>query len=292
MVFEGQDLVVLREDEVREIRGSDIAMIFQDPMTSLNPVLTIQEQMVETIQAHRKVSKEDAQARAIELLDMVGIPNPAARLKSFPHQFSGGMRQRVMIAMALALEPKLLIADEPTTALDVTIQAQVLELLRRLTTESSSRAHPHHPRPRRRRRDDAADQRHVRRLHRRDCVDRRPVRPSVAPLYGRPAPLDPAPRRGDRCGAHPDRGPAARHASSADRLPIRPSLRLADRRLLDGEPDAAAAHRGRADRHDRPGCDAPDRLPQSADPERGPRRATADAPASPPPRPRPGCSTS
>jgi oligopeptide/dipeptide ABC transporter ATP-binding protein len=135
VLFDGQDLGRLSASEVRDIRGSDIAMIFQDPMTSLNPVLTIEEQMVETIQAHRKVGREDARTRAVELLGMVGIPKPEARLKDFPHQFSGGMRQRVMIAMALALQPKLLIADEPTTALDVTIQAQVLELLKNLTTE-------------------------------------------------------------------------------------------------------------------------------------------------------------
>ncbi len=133
VLFDGQDLTKLREDELRAIRGRDIAMIFQDPMTSLNPVLTIEEQMVETIQAHKEISKADARLRAIELLSLVGIPKPEARLKSFPHQFSGGMRQRVMIAMALALAPKLMIADEPTTALDVTIQAQVLELLRDLT---------------------------------------------------------------------------------------------------------------------------------------------------------------
>ena len=136
VLFDGQDLTKLREDELRAIRGRDIAMIFQDPMTSLNPVLTIEEQMVETIQAHKEMPKEDARRRAIELLRLVGIPKPETRLKSFPHQFSGGMRQRVMIAMALALAPKLMIADEPTTALDVTIQAQVLELLRDLTEES------------------------------------------------------------------------------------------------------------------------------------------------------------
>jgi oligopeptide/dipeptide ABC transporter ATP-binding protein len=113
-------------------------MIFQDPMTSLNPVLTIEEQLVETIRAHRKIDSDAARARAVELLTMVGIPSPESRLRDFPHQFSGGMRQRVMIAIALALAPKLLIADEPTTALDVTIQAQVLDLLRNLTTEGKT----------------------------------------------------------------------------------------------------------------------------------------------------------
>ena len=136
VMFDGQDLLQLREEEVRDIRGRDIAMIFQDPMTSLNPVLTIEEQMTETIRAHKKTTKADARSRAIEILEMVGIPHPEDRLKAFPHMFSGGMRQRVMIAMALALEPRLMIADEPTTALDVTIQAQVLELLKRLTTET------------------------------------------------------------------------------------------------------------------------------------------------------------
>jgi oligopeptide transport system ATP-binding protein len=138
VMFDGLDLVTLSERDLRDIRGREIAMIFQDPMTSLNPVLTIEEQMIETIQAHKRTTKEDARKRAIDLLAMVGIPRPETRLKSFPHEFSGGMRQRVMIAIALALEPRLMIADEPTTALDVTIQAQVLELLSRLTTDSDT----------------------------------------------------------------------------------------------------------------------------------------------------------
>jgi oligopeptide transport system ATP-binding protein len=134
-VFEGRDLVGLSDAELRRIRGKEIAMIFQDPMTSLNPVLTIGRQIREALETHFDMEKEEAERRAAELLDRVGIPSADARLRDYPHQFSGGMRQRAMIAMALACEPKLLIADEPTTALDVTIQAQILDLLRELVAE-------------------------------------------------------------------------------------------------------------------------------------------------------------
>ena len=133
--FEGRNLIGLSDEELRTIRGKEIAMIFQDPMTSLNPVLTIGRQLREPLETHFDMDKKEAKARAVELLDRVGIPSAKSRLKDYPHQFSGGMRQRAMIAMALACEPKLLIADEPTTALDVTIQAQILGLLRELVAE-------------------------------------------------------------------------------------------------------------------------------------------------------------
>ena len=135
IVFNGQDILKMSDEQVRSIRGNDIAMIFQDPMTSLNPVLTVNRQISEALQLHLGMNKQQARARTVELLKMVGIPNAEERVDQYPHQFSGGMRQRVMIAMALSCNPKLLIADEPTTALDVTIQAQILDLMRTLQTE-------------------------------------------------------------------------------------------------------------------------------------------------------------
>jgi oligopeptide transport system ATP-binding protein len=135
IIFDGTNLLDLDEDEMRKIRGRRIAMIFQDPMTSLNPVLRIGKQMTESLMLHLHMSNSQARKRSVELLGMVGIPSPERRLDDYPHQFSGGMRQRVMIAMALSCNPELLIADEPTTALDVTIQAQILELINRLKRE-------------------------------------------------------------------------------------------------------------------------------------------------------------
>lgn len=132
ILFKGKDLTKLSNNEIRKIRGKEISMIFQEPMTSLNPVYTVGEQIVEAMRLHLKLSKREATAEAIEMLKLVGIPSPEKRFYSYPHQLSGGMRQRIMIAMALSCRPELLIADEPTTALDVTTQAQILDLIREL----------------------------------------------------------------------------------------------------------------------------------------------------------------
>ena len=133
--FEGDNLLDMDDTQMRSVRGNRIAMVFQEPMTSLNPVLTIGRQLTETLELHQGMTRDEADVRAGELLSMVGIPDPESRLKDYPHQFSGGMRQRVMIAMALSCNPRLIIADEPTTALDVTIQAQILELMQDLSKE-------------------------------------------------------------------------------------------------------------------------------------------------------------
>ena len=138
MEFDGKDLTTLSEKEYREMRGNDMAMIFQEPMTSLNPVYRIGDQIVEAIRTHEKISKKEALTRAIDLLRKVGIPSPEARVRDYPHQMSGGMRQRVMIAMALACDPDILIADEPTTALDVTIQAQIIELMQEMQEKNGN----------------------------------------------------------------------------------------------------------------------------------------------------------
>ena len=135
IMFQGRDLLKIDEEEMRKIRGNDIAMVFQEPMTSLNPVLTIGRQITEAIELHQDLSGSGARSRAVDLLELVGIPSAGERLDDYPHQFSGGMRQRVMIAMAMSCNPKILLADEPTTALDVTIQAQILEVMANLSKE-------------------------------------------------------------------------------------------------------------------------------------------------------------
>lgn len=144
ILLEGRDLTKLSEKEMQRVRGAEISMIFQDPMTALNPTMTIGKQITEVLLKHQQMAKAEAKARAIELLDLVGIKEPALRFKQYPHQLSGGMRQRVVIAIALACNPKVLIADEPTTALDVTIQAQILELIKDIQKRQAHRLYSLH----------------------------------------------------------------------------------------------------------------------------------------------------
>ena len=229
--FEGRNLFELPDREMRRIRGKEIAMIFQDPMSSLNPVLTIGKQIREVLEKHFDMDRKAANTRATELLDQVGIPSAKARLKDYPHQFSGGMRQRAMIAMALACEPKLLIADEPTTALDVTIQAQILDLLRTLVRDQGTAL--------------------IMITHDLGVVAGMCERVNVMyagtfvetgsadPIFARPRHpytlglLQSVPRLdvGRRAGAAADRGPAAQHAQPSGLLPLRSSLHLSHRAL-------------------------------------------------------------
>ncbi len=232
--FQGRDLLKLGKAEMREIRGNDISMIFQEPMTSLNPVLTIGRQIGETLMLHQGLSRADGDRRTVEMLRLVGIPAPERRVDDYPHELSGGMRQRVMIAMALACNPKLLIADEPTTALDVTVQAQILDLLRQdLQSRLQHRDHRDHPRPRRRRRDGRACRRHVCGQEGRGGSGKGPVREPAPSLHAGAAGFDPAREARaapDVGAAAPGRDPGRRAVAQVAHpwMPVRASLQHGD----------------------------------------------------------------
>ena len=198
VTFDGIPLLDLPDRDLRDLRGDRMAMIFQEPMTSLNPSYTIGEQIIEVLVRHRGLSERAAREKAIALLRRAGIPSPEQRIDDYPHKLSGGMRQRAMIAIALACDPELLIADEPTTALDVTIQAQILDLMRELEAHQRCGDHPDHARSRRGRRGVRRGRRDVCGRDRRARAGRRAVRGAAASLHGRAARLDPAARSARR----------------------------------------------------------------------------------------------
>ena len=241
VMFNGQDLLTLDDDEMRHIRGKDMSMIFQEPMTSLNPVLTIGRQLTEALQLHLGLDKEAAENRAGELLLMVGIPEGDRRLRDYPHQFSGGMRQRVMIAMALSCNPKMLIADEPTTALDVTIQAQILELVQRLGRELGTAVliitHNLGVVAR------YADRvnRDVRRQDHRAGHLPRDLRQSQAPLHHWTSRLGTSPGRASQGAAGPHRGPASRPDRPACGLRIPRQVQVRNRQVCNGDPSVGGS---------------------------------------------------
>ena len=273
LTFDGTEILALSEAEMREIRGSSMAMIFQDPMRSLNPVLTIGRQLTEVLRRHQKMDGAAARRRAIELLEMVGIPMAEKRLAAYPHQFSGGMRQRVMIAIALSCNPRLLIADEATTALDVTIQAQIVELVKTLTRERGTSviwiSH------------DLGvvaglcDRVNVMYAGRsgRDVADPRPLQAPASRLHARPHGLDAAGRRHAEA-PDADRGPAAQPDRAADPLPVPAALPRLDRGLPPAPARAALLRAGSHGRLSR----GPRHMSRVAA-SRGPARPLQDAPA-------------
>ena len=242
--FHGMDLVTATDEELQTIRGREIAMVFQDPMTSLNPVYRVGAQIVEQIEAHKDMPDKEAKERAVELLDSVGIPNAKERVDDYPYEFSGGMRQRAMIAMALALEPRILIADEPTTALDVTIQAQILQLIREPQRGAGPGGDPDHPRPRRDRRGRRPRPGHVRRTDRRAGHPRRHLLRPPAPLHLGADGLAHAARPAAARPPAADRRPAALAARAAPGLPLPPALPARLREVHRAAGPGGAAARG------------------------------------------------
>ena len=242
--WKGESLVHDADATLRAVRGNEIAMVFQDPMTSLNPVFTIGMQITEVLRRHIGMNRRQARERAVELLDLVGIANPSDRVKQYAHEMSGGMRQRVLIAMALACEPQLLIADEPTTALDVTIQAQILDLIADSAATSRARGLVDHPRPRRRRRSLRPRRGDVLRQDRRAVDGRRVVCRPGSPLCRRAAAQHTAARCRDAPPCLHRRSPPGSHRT-AGRLLLRPRCALAITACLQETPGLKTHPNGR-----------------------------------------------